>query len=64
MKTTENRIAEMMILILAGYGAFELAEHFYVLLNLFGAHSHMHLSGILAVIFATITVYSLVILKY
>lgn len=56
MKTTENRIAEMMILILAGYGAFELAEHFYVLLNLFGGHSHMHLSGILAVIFATITV--------
>ncbi|MGJ8620150.1 MAG: cation:proton antiporter [Methylophilaceae bacterium] len=56
MKTTHNRIAEMMILILAGYGAFELAEHFYVLLNLFGGHSHMHLSGILAVIFATITV--------
>jgi monovalent cation:H+ antiporter, CPA1 family len=56
MKTTENRIAEMMILILAGYSAFELAEHFYVLLNLFGGHSHMHLSGILAVIFATITV--------
>lgn len=56
MKTTENRIAEMMILILAGYGAFEMAEHFYVLLNLFGAHSHMHLSGILATIFATITV--------
>jgi Na+:H+ antiporter len=56
MKTTANRIAEMMILILAGYIAFELAEHFYVLLNLFGGHSHMHLSGILAVIFATITV--------
>jgi len=56
MKTTHNRIAEMMILILAGYSAFELAEHFYVLLNLFGGHSHMHLSGILATIFATITV--------
>ena len=56
MKTTHNRIAEMMILILAGYGAFELAEHFYVLLNMFGGHSHMHLSGILATIFATITV--------
>jgi CPA1 family monovalent cation:H+ antiporter len=56
MKTTENRIAEMMILILAGYSAFELAEHFHVILNLFGGHSHMHLSGILAVIFATITV--------
>lgn len=56
MKTTTNRIAEMMILILAGYSAFEFAEHFYVLLNLFGAHSHMHLSGILAVIFATLTV--------
>lgn len=56
MKTTHNRIGEMMILILAGYSAFELAEHFYVLLNLFGGHSHMHLSGILATIFATITV--------
>jgi monovalent cation:H+ antiporter, CPA1 family len=56
MKTTENRIAEMMILIISGYSAFELAEHFYLLLNLFGGHSHMHLSGILAVIFATITV--------
>lgn len=57
MKTTENRIAEMMVLIIAGYGAFELSEHFYVLLNLMGAHSHMHLSGILACIFATITVH-------
>ncbi len=56
MKTTHNRIAEMMILILAGYSAFVLAEHFYVLLNFFGGHSHMHLSGILAVIFATLTV--------
>lgn len=56
MKTTHNRIAEMMILVLAGYSAFEVAEHFYVLLNLFGGHSHMHLSGILAVIFATLTV--------
>lgn len=56
MKTTENRIAEMMVLIITGYGAFELSEHFYVLLNLLGAHSHMHLSGILACIFATITV--------
>lgn len=57
LKTTENRIAEMMVLILTGYGAFELSEHFYVLLNLFGGHSHMHLSGILACIFATITVH-------
>ena len=57
MKTTENRIAEMMVLIITGYGAFELSEHFYMLLNLFGAHSHMHLSGILACIFATITVH-------
>lgn len=56
MKTTENRLAEMMMLILAGYIAFELAEHFYVILNLFGGHSHMHLSGILATIFATVTV--------
>jgi len=56
MKSTHNRIAEIMVLILTGYGAFELAEHFYVLLNLLGGHSHLHLSGILAVIFATITV--------
>lgn len=57
MKTTENRIAEMMVLVIAGYGAFELSEHFYVLLNMFGGHSHMHLSGILSCIFATITVH-------
>jgi CPA1 family monovalent cation:H+ antiporter len=57
MKTTENRIAELLVLILTGYGAFELSEHFYVLLNLFGGHSHMHLSGILACIFATVTVH-------
>jgi len=56
MKTTENRIAEMMVMVLTGYGSFEMAEHFYVLLNMFGGHSHMHLSGILACIFATITV--------
>lgn len=56
MKTTANRTAEMMVLIITGYGAFELSEHFYVLLNMLGAQSHMHLSGILACIFATITV--------
>jgi len=57
MKSTENRIAEMMVLIITGYGAFELSEHFYVLLNMMGAHSHLHLSGILACIFSTITVH-------
>ena len=57
MKTTTNRIAEMMVLILTGYGAFQLAEHVYALLNVLGAHSHLHLSGILACIFATITVH-------
>lgn len=56
MKSTHNRIAEMMVLVIAGYGAFEIAEHFYVFLNLLGGHSHLHLSGILAVIFAVITV--------
>jgi len=56
MKSTQNRIAEMMVLIMTGYGAFELSEHFYVVLNFFGGHSHMHLSGILACIFAIITV--------
>jgi len=57
MKTTENRVAELLILIMTGYGAFELSEHFYLVLNMFGAHSHMHLSGILACIFATVTVH-------
>jgi len=57
MKTTENRIAEMMILIITGYGSFELSEHFFVLLNWLGGHSHLHLSGILSCIFATITVH-------
>ncbi|MBK9160371.1 MAG: cation:proton antiporter [Nitrosomonadales bacterium] len=56
MKSTENRIAEMMVLIITGYGAFVIAEHFYEILNLLGGHSHLHLSGILAVIIATITV--------
>lgn len=57
LKTTDNRIAEMMIMLCTGYGAFELAEHFYTLLNAFGGHSHMHLSGILSCIVATITVH-------
>ncbi|HTN93379.1 MAG TPA: cation:proton antiporter [Gallionella sp.] len=57
MKTTENRIAEMMVLIITGYGAFWLSEHFFVMLNLLGAHTHLHLSGILSCIFATITVH-------
>lgn len=57
LKTTSNRIAELMVIIIIGYGAFEVAEHFYTLLNLFGAHSHMHLSGILACIVATMTVH-------
>lgn len=56
MKTTENRIAEMMVLIITGYGAFWLSEHFFVLLSILGEHSHLHLSGILSCIFATITV--------
>ena len=55
LKTTENRIAELLVLLLTGYGAFTLAEHFYAVLNLMGGHSHMHLSGILACIVATIT---------
>ncbi len=56
LKTTENRIAEMMILIVTGYAAFATAEHFYALLDLLGAHTHLHLSGILACIVATVTV--------
>ena len=57
MKSTENRIAEMMVLIITGYGAFWLSEHFFVLLNIMGENSHLHLSGILSCIFATITVH-------
>ncbi|MDX8383408.1 MAG: cation:proton antiporter [Ghiorsea sp.] len=57
MKTTENRTAELMVVIIVGYGAFESAEYFYVLLNVFGGHSHLHLSGILSCIFATITLH-------
>jgi CPA1 family monovalent cation:H+ antiporter len=56
LKSTGNRMAEMMVLIITGYGAFEVAEHLYNVLSLLGVHSHMHLSGILACIFATITV--------
>ncbi|MDQ6965249.1 MAG: cation:proton antiporter [Mariprofundales bacterium] len=56
LKTTENRIAELMILLITGYAGFELAEHFYAVLNLLGAHSHKHMSGILTCIFAAITV--------
>jgi len=57
LKTTTNRIAEMMIIICVGYGAFEVAEHFYTLLNAFGGHTHLHLSGILTCIVATITLH-------
>jgi len=57
MKSTKNRIAELLVLILTGYGAFEVAEHFYALMNLLGGHSHTHLSGILSCIFATVTVH-------
>jgi NhaP-type Na+/H+ or K+/H+ antiporter len=57
LKTTENRIAELLVLLLTGYGAFALAEHFYAVLNLLGGHSHTHLSGILSCIVATITVH-------
>lgn len=57
MKTTENRIAELLLVIMTGYGAFELSEHFYTILNLFGGHSHMHLSGILGCIFAILTLH-------
>lgn len=57
MKTTCNRIAELLIVIMVGYGAFEAAEFFYVFLNMFGGHSHLHLSGILSCIFATITLH-------
>ncbi len=55
LKTTDNRIAEMMVVIVTGYAAFTLAEHFYNLLNLLGAHSHLHFSGILSCIVATVT---------
>ncbi|RMH52700.1 MAG: sodium:proton antiporter [Zetaproteobacteria bacterium] len=56
LKTTENRIAELMVLLVTGYAGFTIAEHFYALLNLLGMHSHKHMSGILTCIFAAITV--------
>lgn len=56
MKSTHDRIAEMMVLVITGYGAFEISEHFYTMLNMLGGHSHLHLSGILSCIFATLTV--------
>lgn len=57
LKTTANRVAEMMVVVMVGYGAFYLAEHFYLLLNLMGGHSHLHFSGILSCIAATVTVH-------
>ena len=57
LKTTDNRIAELLVLLLTGYSAFALAEHFYAVLNLLGGHTHTHLSGILSCIVATITVH-------
>lgn len=57
MKTTNNRIAELLLVIMTGYGGFELSEHFYTILNLFGGHSHLHLSGILGCIFAILTLH-------
>ncbi|RME85782.1 MAG: sodium:proton antiporter, partial [Zetaproteobacteria bacterium] len=54
LKATENRVAEMIALIATGYGAFALAEHFADLLGWLGVHAHLHFSGILAVIVATI----------
>lgn len=57
MKSTSNRIAELLIVILVGYGSFELSEYFYILLNIFGGHSHLHLSGILACVLATLTLH-------
>jgi CPA1 family monovalent cation:H+ antiporter len=60
MKTTENRTAEMLVLVITGYVAFELSEHFYVFLNMVGIDSHMRFSGILACIFATVTVHHVI----
>jgi CPA1 family monovalent cation:H+ antiporter len=60
MKTTTNRIAEMMVLVITGYGAFELAGNLNELLHLFGINSSLYLSGILSCIFATITVHHVI----
>ncbi|MGY9000863.1 MAG: cation:proton antiporter [Rhodospirillales bacterium] len=57
MKTTENRTAEMLVLILSGYMAFELSEHFHILMNTLNIESHIRFSGILACIVAIITVH-------
>ncbi len=57
MKTTSHRMAELLLLLMTGYGSFELAESFPHLLALLGVHGHaLHLSGILSCIFAMLTV--------
>jgi CPA1 family monovalent cation:H+ antiporter len=56
MKTTSNRMAELLLLLMTGYGSFELSEKFYALLLSLGIHSHTHFSGILSCICAMLTV--------
>lgn len=50
LKSTNNRMAELLLLIVIGYGSFELAEKFYALLSAIGIHGHTHFSGILSCI--------------
>jgi len=52
-----NSTKKLFLIIFTGYGAFAAAEHFYSLVNLLGTHSHLHLSGILSCIVATITMH-------
>jgi len=56
MKTTTNRMAELLLLLMTGYASFEWAEHFYLFLLSLGIHSHTHFSGILSCICAMLTV--------
>ncbi len=56
MKTTSNRTSELLLLVITGYASFELAEKFYLLLEIVGIHGHTHFSGILACICAMLTV--------
>ncbi len=56
MKTTDNRMAELLLVLMTGYASFELAEHFYLLLANLGMHTHTHFSGILACICAMLTI--------
>jgi len=56
IKATSNQTAEMIGIVIAAYVSFYVAEHFYLILSLFGSHSHLHLSGILSLIVTALVI--------